>query len=592
MNAFFFISMLTACIQVFWMGVVLFLYRTYKERVLRIIAYSDAYQITIFLLNSASESPYQSVGPITVLLMALPALLTVWCVCEYLQEKFPRSILYTTIAVSGVTLGISFFAIPLWIGELPASSVVGGIFTYAGIKFTKAKSLGKMGRRITIVGDFAMGIYCFFYPGFNYILVLQEWLLLFVALISIVVSIGILVIYFEKLLHRLTESELKFRDLANSLPQGAYETNLVGEITFANKRGLEMFGYTEEDLRAGLTFEQGLGEEDRIKSRKKFKEILAHNEISRQDYTARRKDGSTFPLTLYTQAILRDGKSIGVRGLAIDATEQKQTEATLLKYYQEALEASKMKSDLITFASHELKTPLTPIVGWAELFQQTYLKEGSIGNIATKEVLENLFHSANRLKIIVENFLDISRIESSRFSLQVEFHSVATLIRNAINAVHNITSKRSITIQNNASDEMLWIDAFRIGQVFINILSNAAKYSPTNTRVLITSESDREYYTLCVIDQGHGFTPEELKNAWEPFSPSFLQKKIEGASTGTGIGLYFSKKVVEMHKGMITIISEGQGKGSKVTISLPKPPTNEPQQEQVQEQDLSIMGSR
>jgi signal transduction histidine kinase len=158
-------------------------------------------------------------------------------------------------------------------------------------------------------------------------------------------------------------------------------------------------------------------------------------------------------------------------------------------------------------------------------------------------------------------------LESKRLVLQQQDHSLATLFANSLESVAQLAQSRDIVIQKDIPDCQLHVDGFRMEEVFINILTNAIKYSPTGSHVSVSAHVNGAL-VIKFHDEGIGFTEDQLKNVWRPFSTSNLQNKSDGMPS-TGIGLFLSKGIVEQHGGTIAITSPGPGKGSTVSISLP-----------------------
>ncbi|OLS15572.1 MAG: hybrid sensory histidine kinase BarA [Promethearchaeota archaeon CR_4] len=247
----------------------------------------------------------------------------------------------------------------------------------------------------------------------------------------------------------------------------------------------------------------------------------------------------------------------------------KASEENAKRLAAQSLKISELKSNLITFASHELKTPLIPIVGWAELMQKTMNADKSLDNLFGKEEIDGISRSAKKLTKIIEDFLDVGRIDSGKLKLEYGIWSIAQIMKNAIETVVPSAQFTNISLSNEIQDENLWVDGFRIEQVFTNLLTNAVKYSPPGTVVRVTSEQNQDYYTIFVTDKGVGFTTEQLKDIWQPFSTSYLEKK-DTPIPGTGIGLFLVKSIIDAHNGKIEIISAGRNKGSTVKITFPK----------------------
>jgi signal transduction histidine kinase len=236
--------------------------------------------------------------------------------------------------------------------------------------------------------------------------------------------------------------------------------------------------------------------------------------------------------------------------------------------FEDAAEISEMKSKLITFATHELKTPLVPIIGWAELLKSALEKGKKIDEIIGPREVDSIANSAHRLGKIIETFLEMGHLESRELPLNIQPCQIADIISNAIENVTMLSQSANITIHSVVENALIDCDTFRMEQVIINILSNSIKYSPQGTEVWITTEISGDNYIIRIQDQGFGFTPEDLKNVWHPFSRALSGKTPEGVSTG-GIGLFLSKTIVELHGGTISIGSPGPDLGSTVTITIP-----------------------
>jgi len=267
--------------------------------------------------------------------------------------------------------------------------------------------------------------------------------------------------------------------------------------------------------------------------------------------------------------LLTQGINVMVADIKDLVNKSKESEEAMKRLYDKSEKISELKSNLITFASHEFKTPLIPILGWAEFMQKTLREGKSLDKLIGQEEIDGILRSARKLHKIIEDFLDVGRIDSGKLKLEYGVWSIAQLIKNAIETILPSAQFTNISIRNEIRDENLFIDGFRIEQVITNLLSNAVKFSPSGTVVRVTSEQNQDFYTLSVRDQGAGFTPEQLKDIWQPFSTSYLEKK-NAPIPGTGIGLFLAKSIIDAHNGKIEIFSEGRDKGSTVKIYFPK----------------------
>ncbi|OLS13839.1 MAG: sensory transduction histidine kinase [Promethearchaeota archaeon CR_4] len=366
----------------------------------------------------------------------------------------------------------------------------------------------------------------------------------------------------------LLENAERFHDLINSLPQVIYETDALGTFSFVNDSVFQVFGFTRDDITGITNIEQLIESEDRVEIKEHMIQMMQSGEAGSFEYTAIRKDGNTFPIQIYAAPIIKGKNAGGIRGIISDISKQKKSEIALKELLEKSLQISEMKSNLITFASHELKTPLVPIMGWSELIENSLKKGKSLDKMINLGDIESITRSAKKLSKIIDNFLDVGRIQSNRMELHKNEQSTADLMERAIESVTPLAKTFNITIHNDLQNQSLYIDGFRIEEVFTNILSNAIKYSPPKSNVWITSERLEGIYIVSIRDQGEGFTSEQLQDVWHPFSTSYLVKS-DSPFPGTGVGLYLSKSIVELHDGKIEISSAGRKQGSTIKITLP-----------------------
>ncbi len=236
-------------------------------------------------------------------------------------------------------------------------------------------------------------------------------------------------------------------------------------------------------------------------------------------------------------------------------------------------ELDDLKTDFISIASHQLRTPLTAIKGYTSM-----TLEGSYGEITLKVrgVLDKVFQSANRLIYIVNDLLDISRIEQGRFQLAFEDVKVANVLRDIVEELKPNAEKRNIAVSFSVSpddaDVTASADFNKIRQVFTNIIDNAIKYTPQGS-VAVSVERRTNGVVVAVKDTGLGIAPVTLQNLFQKFTRAKGVTKLH--TDGSGLGLYVAKEIMKAHHGAVWAESEGEGKGSQFYIQLPfKQPEN------------------
>ncbi len=216
-------------------------------------------------------------------------------------------------------------------------------------------------------------------------------------------------------------------------------------------------------------------------------------------------------------------------------------------------------------ASHELKTPLSSLKGMTQLLHRRLLRAGSseVSNLVSME------NSIRRMEVLVNDLLSISFIETGMFSLHSQRCNMSQLCRHLIEE-YIVGTNPAPTIHITVSDETLEaeIDIERIGQVIINLLSNARKYSSVNSPIHVSVEKKDDACVIKVGDTGVGIAPELLSHIFERFYRAPGIEVQTGSSIGFGLGLYISRQIVERHGGRIAVTST-PGEGSTFSVTLP-----------------------
>ena len=239
----------------------------------------------------------------------------------------------------------------------------------------------------------------------------------------------------------------------------------------------------------------------------------------------------------------------------------------LRRLYREVETASQHKSDFLANMSHELRTPLNAIIGFSQV-----LREGMVGDVNEKqtEYLDDILSSGQHLLSLINDVLDLSKVEAGQVELQVAPFSLQDALERGVSMVREqaTTEGVQITLHKNGSLEVVSGDERRMSQVIFNLLSNAVKFTPTGGQVDVSATRINGEMRVSVADSGPGIAAEDLERIFEEF-----QQTEAGARQleGTGLGLALSKRFVEMHGGRIWCESE-VGKGSTFEFTLPLRP--------------------
>jgi signal transduction histidine kinase len=226
-----------------------------------------------------------------------------------------------------------------------------------------------------------------------------------------------------------------------------------------------------------------------------------------------------------------------------------------------------MKSELISRVSHELKTPITSIFGGTQILLEVY-KDNTCSEAL--EFIELINRGGKRLKVLIENLLDASRIESEKLNLNLQKDNIVEIIRNCINDNRYLANKRNIIVELNMPEVVsIKIDKMRIEQVITNLLTNAIKNTPKKGIIKINLEEKDDKVYFKIIDTGIGLTEKEMENLFLKFGKiERYGQKMDVDIEGSGLGLYISKEIIDMHGGQIWVESAGRGMGSTFYFKL------------------------
>jgi len=226
--------------------------------------------------------------------------------------------------------------------------------------------------------------------------------------------------------------------------------------------------------------------------------------------------------------------------------------------------ASQHKSEFLANMSHELRTPLNAIIGFSEVLSDRMFGEL---NEKQEEYLKDIYASGTHLLSLINDILDLSKIEAGRMELELTDFDLPTAIENALMLVRERAGRRSIALQTNIDNRLgqIQADERKVRQVVLNLLSNAIKFTPEGGRIDVGAVRKDGSVEVSVADTGIGIAPEDQEKVFEEFRQvGTAAKKIEG----TGLGLTLCRKFVELHGGRIWVKSQ-EGVGSTFTFTIP-----------------------
>ncbi len=251
------------------------------------------------------------------------------------------------------------------------------------------------------------------------------------------------------------------------------------------------------------------------------------------------------------------------------ANEQLQREIVERKQAEEiAKSANRAKSDFLASMSHELRTPLNAIVGFSQLLQ-----EQDIGKLNEKqaEYTADILESGEHLFSLINDILDLSKVEAGKMELELSRVNIKELLENSFIMIKEKCLKHRINLDLHIPEDVegfeITADARKLKQVMLNLLSNAAKFTPDGGAIAVEAKQEEKEFIISVSDTGIGIAPEHQEKIFEEFYQ--IRGGLTEKTVGTGLGLPLTKGLVETHEGRIWVESEGEGKGSKFSFSLP-----------------------
>lgn len=345
---------------------------------------------------------------------------------------------------------------------------------------------------------------------------------------------------------QLRESEQeRLKTLIETMGSGLIVLGRSGNISIMNKTFGGLFGLQFDEVRAQNYQDVGLPKE---------LQAFAYNLLLTEMPTRQQLQLQTTKGIRYTECygapiIGEYGKWLGMVIVIHDITELKRLE--------------KVRQDFVANVSHELKTPVTSIKGFTEtLLYGAYQKEETL-----LEFLEIIKLESDRLQLLINDLLDLSKMEQHEFHLQRSAVSVDMVIGRALQLTKQAAEDKAIAMNYNLEQDLLIQgDENRLLQIIVNLLSNAITYSPDQTTIEIAAEKQHTFGVFIIRDQGIGISKEELPRIFERFYR--VDKARSRNSGGTGLGLAIVKHLVEAHEGKIEVESE-PGKGTTFRVFIP-----------------------
>jgi len=385
--------------------------------------------------------------------------------------------------------------------------------------------------------------------------------------------------HLEKLVSERTE-KLKIamaetQDLYDNAPCGYHSLDKDGIIIRINNTELKWLGYTREEVINKMGTADFITPESKELFKKVFPEFIKSGAANNVEYEYIRKDGTTFFGSLNATSVLdQEGNFLMSRSTLFDITDRKRIEVALNKATEEAEKANKAKSEFLANMSHEIRTPMNAVLGYTELLSSLITEQ------TQKNYIESIESSGRSLLILINDILDLSKIESGKLELQYDFVDSNFFFKEFERIFALKAAEKGIELIvdiKSGTPAGIYIDEPRLRQIVFNLIGNAIKFTnqgyvklKVNTEnlqvVSYKKEKNEEFLDLLieVEDTGIGISKEIMEEIFDPFIQARDQKNIGG----TGLGLAITRRLTTLMNGTISLKSE-MGKGSTFTIKIP-----------------------
>ncbi|HVQ77829.1 MAG TPA: ATP-binding protein [Candidatus Binatia bacterium] len=370
------------------------------------------------------------------------------------------------------------------------------------------------------------------------------------------------------------ESQAWHAALAACAPVGLLRADAAGRATYVNERWTQLTGLSLADTRE-VAWAGDIPPDDRRRVTSEWAEARARAAEFSTEFRLRdaaSPGGEYRWLAAHARPVLdADGRLVEWIAVLMDVTERKRAEAERAELIEraqaaqrEAEAASRAKDEFLAALSHELRTPLNGMLLWVQV-----LREAPAEPSMSSRALEAIERSARLQARLIEDILDLARMSSGRFTVDLRPVDLMAVVRGSLEAAGDEAGRKAVELTADLDDRRSWVlaDASRLQQVFVTLLSNAIRFTPKGGQVRVGVDRGGAEVAVSVRDTGEGIPPEFQAHLFERFRQADMGPGRRHG--GLGLGLAIAREIVERHGGRIAAASQGSGRGAEFTVVLP-----------------------
>ncbi|MFA5335571.1 MAG: PAS domain-containing sensor histidine kinase [Candidatus Omnitrophota bacterium] len=365
--------------------------------------------------------------------------------------------------------------------------------------------------------------------------------------------------------------KIEYSELVENANSIILRMDMKGNVTYFNRHAREFFGYKLEEILGKNVVGTIVAPTDT--SGRDLKAMIDDMALHPSSYVNNENEnmlrgGARVWIAWTNKTILdEDGRAKEILCIGNNITRLKQAEEEILKAKEAAESANKAKSSFLANMSHELRTPLNAIIGFSEL-----MEEESVGrlNEKQKEYIEYIHESGKHLLSLINDVLDLSKVESGKMVLEPGEFDLKALLEKSLVFVKEKAAKHGIALSTDIGEGVgaVKADERKVKQVIFNLLSNSMKFTPDGGKIGINArKAGNKEISVCVWDTGIGIDEKDRSKVFSEFEQ--IDSEYSRKYAGTGLGMPLSKKFVELHGGKMWFESEGKGKGARFCFTLP-----------------------